>query len=287
MAAGERTDLMPGSHRRIAMPGLTSRRLARCCGLLLAIAVASAPAVVSAQSAATAASPPVVFAPPGLKIALDAVVADWAKDSGKTAAISYAASSSLAQQLEQGAAADVVISAEPEGMDRLQAHQLILPETRQNLLSDSLVVIAPRDSKGLVKIVPGYDFGGVLVADRRLAVGAVTSVPAGRQAMRALERLDIWAGVEVLAQCDSVEAILAMVARGDAPFGIIYATDAMSEPQVRIVDTFPAFTRTAVLHSVALTASSRNADAAAFVAFLRSPAAARRFADQGFAVVGR
>jgi molybdate transport system substrate-binding protein len=137
------------------------------------------------------------------------------------------------------------------------------------------------------KIAPGADLAAVL-GDSRLAVGEVNSVPAGKYAKEALEKLGMWKGVEnKLAQTDNVRAALAFVARGEARFGIVYATDAKAEPKVKVVAIFPNTSHPPILYPAALTASSRNADAAAFLAYLRSPTAVRLFVEQGFDMVGK
>ena len=269
------------------MRGMTLRHLGRSALLcLVAAAIAALPAPVQAQSSAGGA-PPVIFAAASLKTALDAIAADWKKDTGKTVTISYAASSTLARQVEQGAPADIFISADLEWMDWLQQRKLIKPESRQTLLGNTLVLIAPLDATASVKIAQGFDLGRLLGNDR-LAVGEVESVPVGKYAKEALEKLGMWAGVESkLAQSESVRAALALVARGEAPFGIVYATDAKAEPKVKVIDTFPPSSHMPILYPLALMASSTNADASAFVAFLRSPAAEREFVNQGFKVVPR
>jgi molybdate transport system substrate-binding protein len=126
------------------------------------------------------------------------------------------------------------------------------------------------------------------LGDSRLAVGEVNSVPAGKYAKEALEQLGMWRGVEnKLAQTDNVRAALAFVARGEARFGIVYATDAKAEPKVKVVAVFPDSSHPPILYPAALTTASRNADAAAFLAYLRSPAAVRRFSEQGFDMIAK
>jgi molybdate transport system substrate-binding protein len=265
------------------MPGMTRRNLVRSAFLVLAASsIAVLPAPVRAQG-----SPPVVFAAASMKTALDPIAADWKKETGKTVTISYAASSTLARQVEQGAPADIFISADLEWMDWLQQRNLIKPDTRQTLLGNTLVLIAPLDSTTKVKIATGFDLGGLL-GSNRLSVGEVKSVPAGKYAKEALEKLGMWAGVEnKLAQSDNVRSALVLVARGEAPFGIVYATDAKAEPKVKVLDTFPASSHPPILYPIALTATSTNADAAALVAYLRSPAATAQFVAQGFSIVSR
>ena len=250
------------------------------CAIAFVIGLALvAPAQVRAQGK------PVVFAAASLKTALDAIAAAWQKETGKSVAISYASSAVLARQIEQGAPADIFISADLDWMDWAEARHLIKTETRETLLGNALVLVGEAQSNLAFKIAPGADLGAAL-GDSRLAVGEVNSVPAGKYAKEALEKLGMWKGVEnKLAQSDNVRAALAFVARGEARLGIVYATDAKAEPKVKVVAAFPDSSHPPILYPAALTASSRNADAAAFLAYLRSPEAVRLFVGQGFDMV--
>jgi molybdate transport system substrate-binding protein len=179
------------------------------------------------------------------------------------------------------------MSADLEWMDWMASRKLIKPESRQTLLGNTLVLIAPLDATISITIAQGFDLGRLL-GNNRLAVGEVNSVPAGKYGKEALQKLGMWAGVETkLAQTDSVRAALALVARGEASFGIVYATDARAERKVKVVGTFPSSSHTPILYPVALTATSANPDAAALVAYLRSPAATGRFTAEGFSIVPR
>jgi molybdate transport system substrate-binding protein len=269
--------------------------LARLFGALaLGLAAIAAPALAqytATQNKAGAGKPPVVFAAASLKNALDTVAADWQKDSGHRAIFSYGASSALARQLGEGAPADIFISADLDWMDWARQRELIDPASRQTLLGNTLVLIAAADAKTDFKIdfkiAPGADLAAA-IGDSRLAVGEVKSVPAGKYAKQALEKLGMWPSVAgKLAPGNDVRAALNFVARGEARLGIVYATDARAEPKVRIVDTFPASSHAPILYPAALTATSRNPDAAAFLAFLRSPAAVHNFTAQGFAMVDK
>jgi molybdate transport system substrate-binding protein len=247
----------------------------------LAVLIALLPLSAHAQRP----NPPLIFAAASLKTALDAIAADWRKDAGKSVAISYASSSALARQIEQGAPADIFFAADLDWMDWLQERNLIRASTREVLLGNSLVLIAPIDAPVALKIAPGLDLSEA-IGDTRLSVTEVKSTPAGRYTKAALDNLGMWVKVEHrLSQSDTVRAALAFVARGEARLGIVYATDARAEPRVKIVGTFPASSHPAVLYPVALTASSSNPDAAAFVGYLRSPSAVLRFAEQGFSVL--
>lgn len=243
-------------------------------------------AVAAAQPSPARAAGIVVFAAASLKNALDAVAAEWHAQSGKTATIAYAASSTLAKQIDNGAPADLFISADLKWMDYLQQHQLIKPQSRRDLLGNSLVLIAPKDSEPAkqapLTIAPGLPLMTMLGNDGRLAMAEPNAVPAGLYGKAALTRLGLWPSVEHrIAAAANVRAALALVARGEAPLGIVYKTDAAVEPGVKIVGTFPADSHPPITYPLALTVSAR-AGAAEFAAYLRGPAAAAVFEAQGF-----
>lgn len=252
-------------------------------GFLALVILAAAFAVITNLSAK--AEEPFVLAAASLKNVFDQVASDWKDKSGATVRISYAATSSLARQIEQGAPADVFASADTDWMDHLEERGLIKPETRSDLLGNSLVLIVPADADRSFTIAKGADLAG-FIGDGRLAVAAVDAVPAGKYAKQALHALDMWSGVEAkLAPSDTVRAALALVARGEAVAGIVYATDAAIEPKVTVLGTFPAESHTPIVYPVAQIASSENPDARAFLAFLRSPAAARAYKKHGFTML--
>jgi len=227
-----------------------------------------------------------VFAAASLKNALDEAAAQWQRESGKKVVISYAASNTLIKQIEQGAPADMFISADLDWMDYGQQKGLIKPDTRSNLLGNRLVLIAPKDSNISANIQPGFDLAALLKGGR-LAMGNVDAVPAGKYGKASLEKLGAWDGVkDKIAQAESVRAALLLVARGEAPLGIVYQTDAASDPTVKIVGTFPENTHPPIIYPIALTKESANPDAAALLNFLRSPAARPAFERQGFTVLG-
>jgi molybdate transport system substrate-binding protein len=227
-----------------------------------------------------------VFAAASLKNALDAIVADWRKVSGDPVAISYAASPTLAKQIESGAPADLFISADLDWMDYLQRQKLIDPKSRRDLLGNKLVLIAPKDSAVQATIAPGFPLAQLLGAGR-LAMADPASVPAGKYGKAALTRLGVWQDIaDRVAAAENVRAALLLVARGEAPLGIVYQTDATAEPGVKIVGAFPADTHPPITYPMALTASAR-AGAAEFAAYLRSGAAGARFEAQGFTVLDR
>src|ERR1700719_3521846 len=228
-----------------------------------------------------------VFAAASLKNALDDVDADFAKAAGIKVTASYAASSALAKQIEQGAPADVFASADVDWMDYAQGKKLIKDDTRVNLLGNRLVLIAPKTSRlGNVTIGPGVDLAA-LAGDGRIVTGDVRAVPVGRYAKVALEKLGAWPkAAPKRAKTENGRAALALVARGEAPLGIVYETDAKVEPGVKIVGTFPADSHPPILYPFAATAAAKP-QAARYLAFLRSAAAKNVFERYGFSVLAK
>ena len=226
-----------------------------------------------------------VFAAASLKNALDEVSTAWKADTGKETTTSYAASSALAKQVEAGAPADIFISADLDWMKYLSDRKLIAEGTLVNLLGNTLVLVAPADSQAAVTIASGFDLASILNGGK-LAVGDVKSVPAGKYAKAALEKLGAWQQVEgSLAQAENVRAALKLVATGEAPAGIVYQTDAREENKVKVLGTFPEDTHPKIIYPAALVAASRNADAAEFLTFLQSPAAQDIFRAHGFVIL--
>jgi molybdate transport system substrate-binding protein len=251
--------------------------------LLLALAGLSVGAVAIAARAQP--RPVLVFAAASLKTALDAIAAEWRKETGKQVTVSYAASSTLAKQIENGAPADLFISADRDWMDYLQQRTLVDPNTRVDLLGNSLVLIAPADSASPVTIAPGFPLAARL-GDGRLAMADPAAVPAGRYGKAALTALGVWPSVVGrIAAAENVRAALLLVARGEAPLGIVYRTDATAEPAVKIVGIFPADLHPPIVYPMALT-SIAGADASAFAAYLRGPAARALLDAQGFTTPG-
>ncbi|MEA2933381.1 MAG: molybdate transport system substrate-binding protein [Variibacter sp.] len=223
-----------------------------------------------------------VFAAASMKNALDDVNATFTKGADVKVVASYAASSALMKQIEQGAPADVFASADLEWMDYGAQKKVIKDDTRVNLLGNKLVLIAPKDSKVPdVTIGPGFDVAK-LAGDGRIATGDVRAVPVGKYAKQALERLGAWAAAETkFAMTENVRAALTLVARGEAPLGIVYETDAKVESGVKIVGTFPESSHAPIVYPVAATATAR-AEAATYLAFLRSQQAKGIFERYGF-----
>nr|WP_246205637.1 molybdate ABC transporter substrate-binding protein [Microvirga arsenatis] len=229
----------------------------------------------------------VVFAAASLKNALDDAAAVWMRDTGRRVVASYAASNALAKQIEAGAPADIFFSADPDWMDYAASKGLIRPESRISLLGNSLVLIAPKESAMQVELKPGFDLAALL-GSQRLAMGHVNAVPAGKYGKAALEHLGAWAGVrDKVAQTENVRAALLLVSRGEAPLGVVYKTDAISDPNVAIVATFPEGSHPPIVYPVALTKDSAHPDAAALLAFLRSDKARPFFEKQGFTLLNK
>ncbi len=226
--------------------------------------LAGAPQPLVAQEQIT------VFAAASLKNALDDTNAAFTKATGVKVTVSYAASSALAKQIEQGAPADIFISADLQWMDYVGERKLIKPDTRVNLLGNKLVLIAPADSKiANVTIGQGFDIAK-LAGSGRIAVADVNAVPAGRYAKAALEKLGAWAAAEPkLAQAENVRATLAFVARDETPVGIVYETDAKVEPKVKVIGAFPDDSYPPVTYPVAATAITTKQSVSQYLHFLR------------------
>lgn len=258
--------------------------------LILALAVAVCTQPGFAQQTAPSKAPekaPIIFAAASMKTALDAVAEAWKAETGKSTSLAYGSSGNLAKQIDYGAPADIFISADLAWMDYLEKQKLIRPDTRRNLLGNQLVLIEPADVRTDLKISPGFDLAGA-TGDSKVAVCTIASCPGGIYAKQALESLGIFSSVEPkLAQGDNIRTALTLVSRGEAKFGIVYATDANADPKVRVVGTFPEATHSPIVYPVALVAGSKNPDAASFLAFLSSPTAAKIFSAQGFRILSK
>ena len=211
-----------------------------------------------------------VFAAASMKNALDDIDAAYTAKTGVKIVASYAASSALAKQIEQGAPADIFASADTDWMDYAVGKKNINEPTRINLLGNTIVLIAPKDSKiDNVTIGPGFDLSK-LAGDGKIATGDVKAVPVGKYAKAALEKLGAWSAAEPkFAMAESVRAALTLVSRGEAALGIVYSTDAKVDPGVKIVGTFPADSHPAIIYPVAATTTAKP-EAADYLAFLRS-----------------
>jgi molybdate transport system substrate-binding protein len=255
----------------------------------LGLAFASAVAPTTAARAQAGAL--VIFAAASLKNALDEIATDWSKAQSKPMPrISYAASSALAKQLEQGAPADLFISADLDWMDYVAKKDLIQADTRVNLLGNKIVLIAPKDSKVSIDVKQGFDLAKALNDGKggggKLAMGNVDAVPAGKYGKAALEKLGAWNGVkDSIAQADNVRTALLLVGRGEAPLGIVYSTDAAAEPNVKIVGTFPDDSHPPIIYPAAVIKGAKSADAKPFLEYLKSAKARPAFEKQGFSVL--
>lgn len=248
-------------------------------------ALAGAIALLALAGNAARADDVLVFGAASLKNAFDAVNTAWQKESGKTAKVSYAGSNALAKQIEEGAPADIFISADTDWMKYLADKDLIDKDSQVQLLGNRIVLIAPKDSAATVDIEKDFDLAGLL-GDNRLAMANVDSVPAGKYGKTAVESLGIWDAVSgKVAQADNVRAALKLVSTGEAPFGIVYQTDAASDPDVKIVGVFPEDSHPAIIYPAALTASSKNPDAADLLKFTQGKEARGLFEAQGFTVL--
>lgn len=254
---------------------LKKRSLLAALAAVLAFAAVSHPAHAQDRSIT-------VFAAASMKNALDDVDAAFTRQTGIKVVASYDASSTLVKQIENGAPVDVFVSADLKWMEYGSQKKLIKDATRINLLGNELVLIAGKDSKiDNVTIKPGFDLAK-LAGDGRIATGDVKAVPVGIYAQAALEKLGIWSSVEPkMAMASSVRAALILVARGEAPLGIVYSTDAKVEPGVKIVAVFPEDSHEPIIYPVAATADAKP-DATPYLAFLRTQAAKTIFDNYGF-----
>ena len=226
-----------------------------------------------------------VFAAASMTNAMAEVEERFEAATGHDVLVSLAGSSALARQIRQGAPADVFISANPGWMDRLQEDGLIADATRVDLLSNAMVLIAADAGAAPVEIGPDMDLAGLLDGGR-LAMALVDAVPAGIYGKAALESLGLWDSVAPrVAQAGNVRAALAFVATGEAPYGIVYATDAVAEDDVAVVGTFPAETHPPIVYPAAALAERDTTLTRSFLDFLRGPEAQAAFARQGFGVV--
>ena len=241
--------------------------------LWLAFALLAAPAF---------AAPPLVLAAASLQESLNAAADAWAARHHARPILSFASSSLLAKQVDAGAPADIFISADEPWMDDVARHGLLKPGTRVSFLANSLVLIAPAASAKPVSIRPGFPLARLL-GDGKLAMGEVSSVPAGKYGKEALISLGIWNAVAAhVAGADSVRSALALVERGEAPYGIVYATDAYASKAAKIVGVFPAASHEPITYPIALLTASTSPDAESFRRFLISAAGKAIFKRYGF-----
>jgi molybdate transport system substrate-binding protein len=242
--------------------------------LILLIALLPIPAL---------AAPPLVLAAASLQESLNAAADAWAARHHERPTLSFAASSALARQIDAGAPADLFISADAPWMDDVARHGLIRPGTRVSLLANRLVLVAPAASAKPVAIVPGFALAR-LIGSGKLAMGEPNSVPAGKYGKEALTRLGVWDAVAPkVASSENVRAALALVERGEVPYGIVYATDAIAAKGVKVVGVFPAASHAPIIYPIATLTASTSADAEGFRRFLISATGKAIFKKYGFA----
>jgi molybdate transport system substrate-binding protein len=223
-----------------------------------------------------------VFAAASLKEALDEQARWFGVGTGNRVVVSYGASNTLAKQIEAAAPADIFISADLDWMNYIGQRNLLAIGSRVNLLRNTLVLIAPSSSNTTLKIAPNFGLAAALGTDR-LAMANPDSVPAGKYGKSALEKLGVWTSVESkVARAENVRAALALVSRGEAPFGIVYSTDALSDKGVKIVGTFPPDSYPPIVYPAALIASSKSAAAKPLLDYLRSAPARLVWEKYGF-----
>lgn len=225
-----------------------------------------------------------VFGAASLSNALQDLGDAYTKQGAVAVRFSFAASSTLAKQIENGSSADIFFSADLEWMNYLQEHHWIQPASRHDLLGNQLVLVAPLGSKIRLKIEPHFDLAGAL-GSGRLATGDPASVPVGRYAKQALSQLGVWEGVVArLVPADSVRSALAFVDRGEVPLGIVYQTDALQDKNVQVVDVFPPDSHQPIIYPVALTRTAKP-EAEKFLDYIRGPAGDVTFKRYGFKLI--
>ncbi len=223
-----------------------------------------------------------VFAAASMKTALDQIDTAWKAKTGKDVVATYGSTATLAKQIEQAAPADIFISADLKWMDELASKDLIKPDSRKNLIGNTLVLVASADAKLESKIENLVQTLG----DEKIALGDIKSVPAGKYAKAALDSLGLWNAVEshVVMQ-DNVRSALALVARGEAKLGIVYGSDAKAEPKVEVVATFPETSHPKIIYPAAIIAASTNTDDQTYLDFLTSKDAQLIFEANGFTLL--
>lgn len=247
-------------------------------------------AIATCFTAVAAAAPPppplTIFAAASLKESMDEAAAAYQKATGQPVRVSYAGSSALARQIEQGAPADVFVSADLDWMDELQGKQLIDIPTRRNLLGNTLVLVAPREGNARpLTLQHGSDLQPLLGNRGRIALALVDSVPAGKYAKAAFTSLGMWNSLQPrVAEAENVRAALLLVARGETPLGVVYGSDALAEPRVRVLAIFPEDSHPPIVYPVARIKASTHPQAAAFVQWLQAPAASEIFRRHGFSM---
>ena len=243
--------------------------------------------LAAGTSTIVAAAGVTVFAAASLKEAMDAQARRFEAATGHKVVVAYAASNALARQIDAGAPADLFISADVDWMDYLDQRKRLAPGTRADLLRNALVLAAPAASTATLRIAPDFGLAAAL-GSGRLAMANPDGVPAGRYGRSALESMGVWKSVEKqVARAESARAALALVARAEAPFGIVYRTDALADKAVRIVDTFPPGSHPPIVYPVAVVADSKSAAGPALLAYLRSVHARAVWEQHGFGLANQ
>ena len=262
------------------------RRSGGAGGWLLILQAATVTLLLAVSGMPTRAQFPdvLVFAAASLKNALDEANSLFLFENGSGVRVSYGASSALAKQIENGAPADVFISADNDWMDYLAERKLIKPDTREKLLGNKLVLVAPADSKVTLTIGPNFALAPAL-GSGRLAIADPAAVPSGKYGKAALEKLGVWSSVTgKLAPAQDVRAALLLVSRGEAPLGIVYQTDAAADKNVKVIATFPESSHPPIVYPLAILTGSTNGVTPVYVQYLQSPKAEPFFEKRGFTV---
>lgn len=225
-----------------------------------------------------------IFAAASTTNAVGEIISAYAGATGKTVVPSFASSSTLAKQINQGAPADLYLSANPKWMDSLEKNDLVAPGTRTDLLGNRIVLIQPLSGSLSLELIPGVDLAAVL-GDDRLAMGDPDHVPAGIYGRKALVSLNAWEDLaSKVARSKDVRAALALVERAEAPLGIVYATDAAISKKIRVVATFPETTHPPITYPACIVKGKASDDVNAFFAFLKGDKAAGIFEKYGFSL---
>jgi molybdate transport system substrate-binding protein len=245
---------------------------------LLAFCLLLAPLVARAQELT-------VFAAASLTDAMKDISVQWAQAGHPPLRMSFGSSSTLARQIEQGAPANLFASADEKWMDYLADRKLIVPDTRKDLLGNDLVLVVPADKPQHVTLGPGFNLAGMLGPNGRVATGDPAHVPVGIYAEQALKKLGIWDAVSPhLARADDVRSALLLVERGEAPAGIVYATDAAASKAVMVAGTFPTNSHDAISYPFAVIKAGDTPESRALMTYLAGPEARAIFVKRGFKV---
>ena len=266
------------------MPGGAGKKAGIAGGISRRAALAAAAGLLAAPRRAAAAAPLTVFAAASLTDALGQTGAVWQSHGHAQPRFSFASSAALARQIDQGAPADLFLSADEKWMDWLATRGKLLAGSRRVLVGNALVLVERRAGLRPVTLARGADLAGLLGTQGRLAVGDPASVPAGIYAQQALTELGLWDGVkDRLAPAQNVRAALLLVERGEAPAGIVYASDVRAAPGLAVAGVFPRDSHQPIVYpGSVLQGSSRAAEAQAFLSFLAGGTAQAIFHNLGF-----